>query len=47
MTSSKPAVAPTEDQQALLLLAIKELLLPVFSDYENPIVRSDGDVVIR
>ena len=45
MTSSKPAVAPTEDQQALLLLAIKELL-PVFSDYETPIVRSDGDVVI-
>ena len=34
MTSSKPAVAPTEE------------LLPVFSDYENPIVRSDGDVVI-
>ena len=33
MTSSKTAVAPTEDQQALLLLAIKELL-PVFSDYE-------------
>ena len=24
MTSSKPAVAPTEDQQALLLLAIKD-----------------------
>ena len=34
-----------KDQQAELLAALK-VLLPQFDDYEHPIIRTDGDIVI-
>ena len=33
------------DQQALLLSALKQILAQ-FDDYEQPIIRADGDIVI-